>query len=102
MDKNDAINIAKRYAKYLKKKQCKIKSLFVFGSYCSGEYSENSDIDIAIVMERVSDSFNTMLKYMKYRRNIDIRIEPHIFARSEFNKQNPLAFRVLNSGVKIL
>jgi predicted nucleotidyltransferase len=102
MDKNDAVNAATRYAKYLKTKHCKVKNVFMFGSYCRGEYNENSDIDIAIVMERVSDSFNMMLKLMKYRRSIDIRIEPHVFKRSEFNRQNPFAQRVMNSGVKIL
>jgi predicted nucleotidyltransferase len=102
MDKNDAINIAKRYTRYLKTKQSKIRNVFMFGSYCNGKHNENSDIDIAIVMERVADTFSTMLKCMKYRRNIDIRIEPHVFEKSEFNSQNPFALRVINSGVKIL
>jgi hypothetical protein len=30
-----------------------------------------------------------MLKFMKYRRNIDIGIEPQVFKMSEFNRQNP-------------
>src|SRR3989339_178140 len=98
MDKNDAINIAKRYTKYLKTKQPKIRNVFMFGSYCNGKYNEDSDIDVAIVMEQVTDSFSTMLKFMKYRRNIDTRIEPHVFPRSEFNRHNPFALRVMNSG----
>jgi predicted nucleotidyltransferase len=102
MGKSDAINIAKRYTKYIKTKHPGIRNAFVFGSYVNGKHNEESDIDVAIVMDRLTDSFNTTLRFMKYRRDIDLRIEPHIFKRSDFNKQNPLALRVLNSGVKIL
>ena len=102
MDKNDAITIAKRYTKYLRTKQPRIRNVFMFGSYCSGKFNKDSDIDVAIVMDHVTDSFSTMLKFMKYRRNIDTRIEPHVFASSDFNKQNPLASRVISDGVKIL
>ena len=61
-----------------------IKQALLFGSFAKGNYHEDSDIDIAIVIKNVSDIIDTQIELMKLRRKIDLRIEPHPFKeRSE-------------------
>lgn len=103
MDKRNVINIVKRYVRYLiKKGNYKVKNAFLFGSYYNNKFNKDSDIDVAIVFDRLSDNFNTLLKLMKYRRDFDTRIEPHLFDKSEFNKHNPFVIKILNNSIKII
>lgn len=34
-----------------------LKALYLYGSYSKGNYTEDSDIDIAVVVERMSDDY---------------------------------------------
>jgi uncharacterized protein len=39
---------------------------------------------------------------MKLRRQIDNRIEPHPFPLKDFNKTNPMAKEIIETGIKIV
>ena len=45
MDKREAIELVKKY-KELVSKHLHIKSVYLFGSYSKGGYTEESDIDV--------------------------------------------------------
>ena len=49
MDKGEAISLVKRY-KELVSQHLPIKSLYLFGSYSKGGYTEESDIDVAVIV----------------------------------------------------
>lgn len=51
-----AIEIAKEY-KDLVAEHLPLKALYLYGSYSKGNYTEDSDIDIAVVVERMSDDY---------------------------------------------
>ena len=53
MDKEQAIEIARRYKKLVAEK-LPLKALYIYGSYSKGTYHENSDIDIAVVVDKLS------------------------------------------------
>lgn len=53
MDKEQAIEIAKRYKKLVAEK-LPVKVLYIYGLYSKGTYNENSDIDIAVVVDKLS------------------------------------------------
>ena len=102
MDQATAIRVLNQYLEHLKKKNFFICQAYLFGSYSSGQQNENSDIDLAIVMNRLINSFTTQVELIKISRKFDTRIEPHPFEESEFNGANPLANEILNTGIRII
>lgn len=101
MDQKTAIEIVNRYIKYLKKNKFSVQRAYLFGSYVNERYDEDSDIDLAIVMNKLSNSFTTQVELMKISRKFDTRIEPHPFEESDFNTTNPFANEILNKGIRI-
>ena len=59
MDKKTTIRIVGEYINFLKQQKYEIKKAYIFGSYANGSYNEDSDIDIAVVMEKMDDRFDT-------------------------------------------
>jgi predicted nucleotidyltransferase len=78
-----------------------VKKSYLFGSYAKGEEREESDIDIAIVLENITDFYTVQLLLMKLRRKLDLRIEPHPISASEFVYTNPFAYEIKNTGIEI-
>ncbi|HWQ75237.1 MAG TPA: nucleotidyltransferase domain-containing protein [Syntrophomonas sp.] len=76
MDKSEIIEIVRRYAVVVDQ-HLKPQKVILYGSYAKDNWREDSDIDVAIVVDRVRGDFleNAALLY-KLRRNIDDRIEP--------------------------
>ena len=101
MDKKQAYEVARRYADFLKKNNPSVKKVYIFGSYVKGTVNENSDIDLAIIFETFSDSFDIQVELMKLRRKFDTRIEPHPFREVDFNTSNPFANEVLSGGFEL-
>ena len=56
IDKEKAIQIAKKY-KDLVAEHLSLKALYLYGSYSKGNPTEGSDIDIAVVVERMSGNY---------------------------------------------
>ena len=100
MDKADAINIAQKYAGTLKENYNNIR-IILFGSYAKGNFTEDSDIDIAVIFKDYSNLIDMQLELMRLRRKIDSRIEPHPFRESEFETSNPLVNEIIKYGQEI-
>jgi uncharacterized protein len=78
MDKIEAINKVKQY-KLLLQEHFSIDKMYLFGSYAKDTNGEDSDIDVAIVVNHLDgDYFSTTPLLWKLRRQIDNRIEPVI------------------------
>jgi predicted nucleotidyltransferase len=91
-----------KYSKLVKEK-IDVRHVYLYGSYVKGDYTPDSDIDVAIVGDDFSgDLVEDTLMLMKIRRKIDNRIEPRPFKTSEFNASNPLAREIMNTGVKVM
>ena len=52
------------YARLTKDQLKKIKDMYIVGSYAKGTYNENSDIDIAVIMEPIKNK--TSLQFTEY------------------------------------
>lgn len=100
MDKTDAIKVAQLYALAINENYKFIK-VILFGSYMKGTQREESDIDIAVVLNDYNNLMDTQLDLMKLRRKIDSRIEPHPFREKDFNMSNPLVSEILKYGQEI-
>ena len=93
-----AIEIAKEY-KDLVAEHLPLKALYLYGSYSKGNHTEDSDIDIAVVVERMSDDYfeDTPLLW-KLKRKISNLIEPVLL--TEYTN-NPLYADILKTGILI-
>ncbi len=81
MDKREAINIVRAY-RHLLKDHFRFENVYLFGSYAKGTNREDSDIDVAIIVDRVEgDYFSVNPLLWKLRRQIDDRIEPILVER---------------------
>ncbi len=99
MDQTAVIELLKSF-KLLLNDHYNLNSLFLFGSYANGTQREDSDIDVAVVVNEIQGDFLTYAPLLwKLRRQIDIRIEPILF---EIDK-DPSGFLedIKNTGIKI-
>ena len=92
MDKEQAIKLAQRY-KAVVAERLPLKALYLYGSYSKGNHTEDSDIDIAVVVERMSDNYfeDTPLLW-KLKRKVSNLIE---------DTNNPLYADILKTGILI-
>ena len=98
MDKEQAIALAKRYKEMVAEK-LPLKALYLYGSYSKGNYREDSDIDIAVVVESLNDNYfeDTPLLW-KLRRKISNLIEPVLLIE---DMNNPLYCDIAGTGILI-
>lgn len=101
MDKNETLDIIQRYISILKENNINIQYVYLFGSNAYNNDNPDSDIDLAIVIDKFDDSFSIQLKMMKLRRNIDTRLEPHPYTSEEWTKENPFIKEIILNGRKI-
>lgn len=100
MDKKEVLKIARQYAKVVKANY-KCKQIYLFGSYLKGTSHEESDIDIAVILQEFENPLDIQLELMRLRRKIDSRIEPHPFRERDFNNTNPVVNEILKYGERI-
>ena len=83
MDKEQAIALAKKY-KEVVGERLPLKAMYLYGSYSKGTHTEDSDIDIAVVVDKLSDDFfeDTPLLW-KLRRKISTLIEPVLLTEDD-------------------
>lgn len=100
MDKKEALKIARKFASVIKANfDC--KQVFLFGSYAKGTNREESDIDIAVILSKFDNRFDTQVELMRLSRKIDSRIEPHPFREKDFNLENPFVYEIKKYGQRI-
>jgi len=87
MDKReDIISIARQYVDLVKAGNfdMQIEKAYLFGSFAKGCSHEDSDIDIAFVVNDWKGGYmETTVPIWKLRRGIDTRIEPHFVVPDE-------------------
>lgn len=76
-----------------------LKAVYLYGSYSKGNYTDESDIDIAVVVDKLSDNFfdDTPLLW-KLRRKISTQIEPVLLTEDD---TNPLYYDILRTGTLV-
>lgn len=98
MDKEQAIEIARRY-KQIVARHLPLKDLYLYGSFSKGTFNKDSDIDIAVVVDRLDDDYfsDTPLLW-KLKRKISNLIEPVLLTE---DTSNPLFCDILKTGIRI-
>jgi predicted nucleotidyltransferase len=100
MVKKSIIDTVSRYIEQLPT-DLDVRKAYLFGSCAKGLDSEDSDIDIAVIINNMPDFFSTQMQLMRLRRKIDLRIEPHPIGESDFINTNPFAYEIKKTGIEI-
>jgi len=79
-----------------------VKRAYLFGSHVKGNQTDDSDIDVAVVIDNVADIFDIQMQLLQIRRKVDLRIEPHPIREQDFSPLNPLADEIIRSGIKLV
>lgn len=76
---------------------------YLFGSYARKNETEDSDIDLALIIRHLSDTekFDTQVQLMLLASQFDLRIEPHPMSLEDFNSANPFAAEIRRTGIEI-
>ena len=101
MNQQSAIEIVKKYIDFLKEIKIAIKKAYIFGLFARGTHTQDSDIDLALILNNISNQFTMQVELMKLGRKIDTRIEPHPIDEEDFNESNPFANEVIRTGIEI-
>lgn len=92
-----------RFAESLKEHRVRVWRMYLFGSYAKGTFDDDSDIDLAVFLDQDDiNGFNENVMLMKIRRGIDLRIEPHAFARTDFDETDPFINEIIRTGERII
>ena len=78
-----AINIAEKYIGNLPR-EMDVRKAYLFGSCSRGRQSDESDIDVAVILGSMNDFFDTQMQLLRIRRKIDLRIEPQYLFGGSF------------------
>ena len=99
MDKDEIIAKVKQFAQKAAQ-EFAVRRIILFGSFVRGNFNENSDIDVAVIMDDLpEDILTSEFKLYKMRRDIDHRIEPLIFKSGE-NRSGFLE-EIMKTGLEI-
>ncbi|MCM1170127.1 MAG: nucleotidyltransferase domain-containing protein [Bacteroides sp.] len=76
-----------------------LRAMYLYGSYSKGGYTDESDIDIAVVVEHTSDNFFEDRPLLwTLRRRVSSRIEPVLLTE---DPANPLYYDIQRTGILI-
>ena len=91
------------YTDSLAKNHIPVWRLYLYGSYAKGTARPDSDIDLAVCLDKDEiDGFREDVELMRLRWEIDLRIEPHAFARSDLDETNPYIWEIIHTGERIV
>ena len=76
---------------------------YLFGSYAKNKQTQDSDIDIAFIIDNLKDSdkFDMQVQFLLLASQFDNRIEPHILSKSDMLSDNPFVFDIKKTGIEI-
>ena len=76
MDKREVLVKVIQYADVVNQR-LHPKRIILYGSYARGNYREESDIDVAVIVDHIDDDYLELAALLfKLTRDIDMRIEP--------------------------
>ena len=99
MGQSEVIDKLKLYKKLLSE-YLDIQGVFLFGSYARGTPREDSDIDVAVVLNKIEGDYLTITPLLwRTRRLVDERIEPLLFEKDK----DPSGFlrEIIETGIAI-
>ena len=103
MSKFEAQKIAARYARKLRKENFPFFAIYLFGSYAKGTPRKESDIDVAVLSDKLKKDWNKNEELLwKFSVAVDPRLEPIGFTVDDFkDNSDPMVLEIKKTGVRI-
>jgi uncharacterized protein len=104
MVKREIAGIIRRFGKTLEGEGINVSKIILYGSYASGKFHKDSDIDVAIVSPDFGiDRFEEGVKLFQIACKIDPRIEPIPISLTSYQNDTwiPLIYEIKNKGVEL-
>ena len=103
MSRIEVRKIAKKYAEKLKQENFPFSAIYLFGSYVKGKPTEFSDIDIAVVSDKLKKDWNANEeKLWEYTIDVNSKIEPIGFTVADFQSNiDPMILTIKKTGIRI-
>jgi uncharacterized protein len=104
MVRREIIKILNEFAKSLDKEGIKVIKLILYGSYATGKFHKDSDIDVAVVSSDFGmDRFDEGTRLFRIACKIDPRIEPVPISLESYENDTwiPLIYEIKEKGVEI-
>ncbi len=96
MDRNDAVQIARRYSDAVRKRM-RVRKVLLYGSQAQGSAREDSDIDIAVIVRGLrGDWLDKSARLWLLTRGVDVRIEPRLL--DELHDESGFLEHILSYG----
>ena len=91
------------YISLVAKQNNQLIKAYLFGSYAKQTDRPDSDIDVALIINNLSDDekFDLQVQLMLVASDFDMRIEPHLISDEDFNSENPFAAEIKRTGIEI-
>jgi len=104
MSKDKVKKIIQKYATKLRAKKYPFSAIYLFGSYAKNKAHKWSDIDVAIISDRLKKDWNENEDILwKYTVGIDSRIEPIGFTIKDFqDESDPMVYEIKKTGIRIV
>ena len=91
------------YVLSLEEHNVAVSRIYLFGSFAKGTAGPDSDIDLAVFLDRDEiDGFHEDVELMRLTWDVDLRIEPHAFARTDLDDMDPFVREIVETGERIL
>ena len=98
------ISILKRFQKTLEVEGIQIDKIILYGSYASGKFHKDSDIDVAVVSPDFGvDRFEEGARLFQIACKIDPRIEPVPISLESYQNDTwiPLIHEIKENGIEL-
>ena len=91
------------YVQTLERSNVPIWRLYLYGSYAKNTYHADSDIDLAVFWDRDDiGGFDEDVQLRILSSDIDFRLEPHSFAKSDFDETDTFIRDIIETGERII
>lgn len=103
MSRVQAQKIAKEYANALRERGFLFSRVYLFGSQATGNAKLNSDIDVAVISDKLKLNWNENEDLLwRYSLGVHPKIEPLGFTREDFrNNADPIVHEIKTTGIRV-
>ena len=96
-------SLVRQYILSVAKQYPDLIAAYLFGSYATNRQNTDSDIDIALIFDKLEDSekFDKQVQFMLLASQFDTRIEPHPISKEDLFSNNPFVSEIKKTGIEI-
>lgn len=101
--KPEILKLSKDYIELLNLNGIEIKQAYLFGSYVTGNFHEDSDIDLAVLSDKFEGNFfHDKRKIRGLYRSIDLRLSPHPYSLFDIENNPFVKNEIIRNGYRIV